>query len=81
MKAKMVYVTKNALINGIEYLQVLETLSPYYVKENVKYGRDFHKGDWFENKDDAIANAEERRMKKLQSLDNQIKKISKLIFQ
>ena len=47
---------------------------------DVAYHQCFHKNEWFENKDDAIANAEERRIKKLKSLDKQVKKISALNF-
>ena len=79
-KTKMVYVTKHALTKGIEYIEVSETFFPYLVKENIRYPRTFRIGDWFENKEDAIKNAEERRIKELQSLDNQMKKISKLKF-
>ena len=80
-KTKMVYVTKYALTKGIEYVEVKETFSPDFVTENIRYPRNFHKGDWFENKEDAIKNAEEMRIKKLQSLDNQMKKISELKFE
>lgn len=80
-KTKKVYVTKNALTKGVEYIEVCETSSPEYVYENIKWGRDFHKNDWFENKEDAIKDAEERRIKKLKSLDKQIKKISALKFE
>ena len=80
-KTKMVYVTKYALTKGIEYVEVKETFFPYLVKENTRFSRNFHIGDWFENKEDAIKNAEERRIKELQSLDNQMKKISKLKFE
>ena len=80
-KTKMVYVTKYALTKGIEYIEVSETIFPDLVKENIRYPRNFHIGDWFENKEDAIKKAEEMRIKKLQSLDNQMKKISKLKFE
>ena len=80
-KTKMVYVTKYALTKGIEYVEVSETFFPYVVKENIKCPRIFHIGDWFENKEDAIKKAEEMKNKKLQSLENQMKKISKLKFE
>ena len=83
-KKKMVYVTKYALTKGIEYVEVKETFFPNLVKENTRFSRfsrNFHIGDWFENKEDAIKNAEERRIKELQSLDNQMKRISKLKFE
>lgn len=77
---KMVYVIKNVLTKGVEYVEVRETMFPNMVVENVKWGRTFHKNDWFENKEDAIKNAEEIRIKKIQSLDKQIKKLSALKF-
>ena len=80
-KTKMVYVTRYALTKGIEYVEVRDTFSPDFVIENAKYPRSFHKGDWFESKEDAIKKAEEMKIKKLQSLDNQFKKISKLKFE
>ena len=80
-KTKMVYVTKYALTKGIEYIEVSETFFPYLVKENIRYPRNFHIGDWFESKEDAIKKAEEMKNKKLQSLENQMKKISKLKFE
>lgn len=80
-KTKMVYVTKYALTKGIEYIEVSETFFPYLVQENIRYPRNFHIGDWFESKEDAIKKAEEMKNKKLQSLENQMKKISKLKFE
>ena len=80
-KTKMVYVTKYALTKGIEYVEVKETIFPDLVQENIRFLRNFRIGDWFENKEDAIKNAEERRIKELQRLDNQMKKISKLKFE
>ena len=80
-KTKMVYVTKYARTKGIEYIEVSETFFPYLVKENIRYPRNFHIGDWFESKEDAIKKAEEMKNKKLQSLENQMKKISKLKFE
>lgn len=79
-KSKMVYATRYALTKGIEYIQVLETSIPYLVQENTKYPRSFLKGDYFDCKEDAVKKAEEMRIKKLKSLDNQIKKLSKLKF-
>ena len=77
----MVYVTKYALTKGIEYVEVKETSYPDFVRENTRFPRNFQKGDWFESKEDAIKKAEEMRIEYLQSLDNQIKKISKLKFE
>lgn len=79
-KTKMVYVTKNALTRGIEYIEVNETSNPDFVVENVRYPRSFFEGEWFENREDAVKKAEELRIKKLQSLDKQMKKMSNLKF-
>ena len=73
-ETKMVYVVKDCLTKGIEYVEIVTTCSSEYVKENIKWGRDFHKNGWFETKEEAIDKAEEIRTKKLQSLDKQMKK-------
>jgi hypothetical protein len=39
-----------------------------------------HKPDWHENKDEAIAKAEDMRKKKIVSLKKQIKKLEELKF-
>lgn len=43
-----------------------------------RWRTDFHKPYWYETKEEAINHCEELRVKKLQSLDKQIKKISKI---
>lgn len=76
-----IYVTKHALTTGITEHEAsisgdASTASfrgdGYW---HFYYGKDFHL-----TKEDAIERAEEMRIKKLQSLDKQIKKISKMKF-
>ena len=78
---KMVYVTKYALSAGIEHIEVITTSSPEYVRENKRYARDFHKGDWFEDKEEARFKAESMRTKKILSLQKQIEKLERLSFE
>lgn len=40
----------------------------------------YHRNQWFENRDDAIANAESRRIKKIDSLNAQLSKLRDLKF-
>ncbi len=75
-----VYITKYALTGGI-----LEK-EGYIVKDNdrmvaIDGYNYYHKPFWHITKEDAIKHAEEMRIKKLQSLDKQIKKISKIKFE
>lgn len=73
-----VFVTKYALSSGIQEVEG-DTTPHGYFNPHGRYGL-YSKGEWFESKQDAIENAEERRIKKLQSLDKQVKKISALKF-
>lgn len=79
-KTKMVYVTKSVLTKGIEYLEVYETSATDYVKENIRWGRDFHKDDWFESKEEAIIRAEIIRYNKILSLKKQLDKLNSIKF-
>lgn len=73
------FITKYALTKGI-----------YEAEGELKDGRltlsdrwqwtSFYKGEFFFTREEAVANAEERRIKKLQSLDKQAKKISAIKF-
>ena len=40
-----------------------------------------NKGDWHKTPEEAIERAEEMRIKKLKSLDKQVKKISAIVFE
>lgn len=72
-----VYITKYALSKGI-FTGEAEIYKEYY-KVKGSYGL-YNKKEAFENKSDAVNNAEERRINKLKSLDKQMKKLSALKF-
>lgn len=75
-----VYITKYALTTGIIEKEVtVDSLTMVTVKTE-RWQTSFHKPFWHETKEEAIKHCEELRIKKLQSLDKQIKKISKLKF-
>ena len=72
------YITKYALTSGIqEYYGVMFADGTFSIPGTFDY---FRKGEFFESREDAENNAEERRIKKLKSLDKQIKRISALVF-
>jgi len=73
-----VYVTKYALTQGI-LIEDAEYLDNGYWKVEGHYSL-YNKNECFTDKESAIKNAEERRIKKLQSLDKQIKKYSAMSF-
>jgi len=74
-----VYVTRYALSDGIQESEGYAMPQGYFNPNN--YSGIYSKGEWFESKDEAIKNAEERRIKKLQSLDKQMKKIAAIKFE
>ena len=77
----LVWITKYALTKGIYQIDAEGSATSTMVVGKVGgYRQCFHKNEWFESKEDAIANAEERRIKKLQSLDKQIKNVSSIKF-
>lgn len=74
-----VFITKYALTGAITEHDVVDYFDGQRVKvkwvgghNNVAY---FPKNDWHHTKDGAIARAEEMRIKKLQALDRQFKKL------
>lgn len=73
-----VWITKYALTKGI-YQEDAEICDEEMIR--VKQVQYFHFGEWHMEKDKAIQKAEEMRIKKLQSLDKQIKKISAMKFE
>lgn len=75
-----VFITKYALTGAITEHEVIDYFDGQRVKvkwvggpNNAAY---FTKDDWHHTKSGAIARSEEMRIKKLQSLDRQIKKLS-----
>lgn len=77
-----VYVTKYALSRGIFPIEA-EITERGYARELAKnrIGHFLGKRHYATTKDEAIAQAEEMRIKKLQSLEQQAKKISALDFE
>lgn len=87
---KKVFSTKNVLVKGIveyvlaEYVEqscacarVFEGCAARVVDNESRTGLTYlTRGEWHHTKDEAIAKAEEIRIKKLQSLDRQMKKLS-----
>lgn len=72
---KKVFVVKYLFTEGIEEVFVKLTSIPDMVVEDKKWGRTFHKGDWFDNKEDAISKAKLMKDKKIKSLEKQISKV------
>ena len=72
------YITKYCLTAGIEEAHGEVRESGYFSVEG-NYNL-FNKNEYFESREDAENNAEERRIKKLKSLDKQIKKVSQIVF-
>lgn len=75
-----VYITKYALTTGIIEKEVTQDSRTMVTVKSDRWSAPFHKPFWHETKEEAIKHCEELRIKKLQSLDKQIKKISKLKF-
>jgi len=73
-----VWVTKYALSGGVEELEGSPTTEGYF-SVNSRYGL-LGRSDWYVRKDQAIADAEARRVKKIASLRKQIAKLEALRF-
>lgn len=76
------YITKYALTTGI-YKTEGTAKDGMFVQPSQGLGTFpcyFHGKEWHLTKEDAIAHAEEMRIKKLKSIDKQMKKISALKF-
>jgi hypothetical protein len=73
-----VFLTRYALTKGIQVADA-EYIDSGYWSVSGHYTL-YSKGDCHTEKESAIAKAEEMRIAKLQSLDKQIKKYSRMIF-
>lgn len=76
------WITKYALTDGIEEMdgEINHIMgSEYFYVKGYRDG--FTKKEYFPNKIDAICNAEERRIKKIKSLEKQIKKLQDMKFE
>lgn len=73
------YVVKYALTVGIQKVQVEDcfNVSPLMIKVGNSY---YHRGDWVTDPAEALRLAEDMRMRKLQSLEKSLKKVSALVF-
>lgn len=76
----IVFITKYALTQGILEIEPKQTHSVNMIGDVNNQYTYYHKPDWHLTKEEAIIRAEEMRIKKLQSLDKQIKRISALKF-
>ncbi len=74
-----VFVTKYWSTAGIQEIEV-EMCDYTMCRDFSRYQSYYHKGDFFYTKDEAIADCENKRRKKLLSLQKQIDKIQKLRF-
>jgi hypothetical protein len=84
-KVKMtVYVTKYALSPSTGIFTKEVEIDPENGlashRESGSVTQFYHKGEYELTREDAVKSAEEMRIKKLKSLDNQIKKVSALKF-
>ena len=79
----IIWVTKYALTQGIIEVDAdaSETNGMASYRPDAKSAINYvHGNDWWARKEDALLRAEEMRIKKLLSLDRQMKKISALTF-
>lgn len=75
------YVSKYALTRGVFGREVRITNSVADMAVTLdQYPMYLHKGDWFLTEEEAKADAENRRKKKIASLKKQIEKLEKLKF-
>lgn len=76
-----VWITKYALTSGIfEINAEVDGAMCSYRRSPEHFQEYAHRDEFHLNEDSAKKKAEDMRIKKLQSLDKQIKKISKLVF-
>ena len=76
------YVTKHALTWGIQQFEV-DHASDGVVSRKGDWGmlNLYHKGEWHRTREDAVARAEQMRLKKIAYLQEQIAKLEALRFQ
>lgn len=76
----IVYVTKYALTQGIKEVAVKETHVGGMVQDAYDRLTYFHKGEYFFTMKEAIQKAEDMRLKKIGSLEKQLKKFKDMNF-
>lgn len=77
------WVTKYALTVGIEEIEVNAKVTEEGVltfRSDEGWHVYLSKGDWHHNKEQAVVKAEDMRIRKIKSLDKQIKKLSAISF-
>lgn len=72
-----IYVTKYALSRGIQNVEVKIDPADTIIHHGYAY---YRKGDWFLTAEEAIADAEARRVKKIASLEKQITALWAKVF-
>lgn len=81
-----VWITKYALTQGIQEDDARESdndiirVDQTIVNCCYQFPHYFHKGEWFKTKEEAIQKAEEMRLKKIKSLEKQLKKLTSMEF-
>ena len=82
-----VWITKYALTEGIiekDDAEICANINPQMISVSWTNGlngrNNFYKGQWFENKEDAILEALRLKRDRIQSLEKQIKKLKNLEF-
>lgn len=79
-----VWITKYALTDGIIERDVEichEVSSTMAEVKNNPYGEYYYKPHWHESREEAIARAEQMRLRKIASLEKQIAKLRELRFE
>jgi hypothetical protein len=80
-----VFITKYALTNGIEEVEMDVILNPEHFDKKCwgkwkGYSQGFYNNDFHLTKDEALNDAEKRRKKKIESLKKQISKLERMTF-
>ncbi len=82
------YVTRYALTVGIKEVEAEEdpALTDYPNMLSVKskngyYGENYHGKDWHRTREEALKNAETKRLKKIDSLKKSLKKLETMKFE
>ena len=73
------YITKYALTKGIIEKECIQRPNDL-IRTTDEYPQYFHANEWFSSKEDAIKKAEQMRVKKLESLNKQVNKLTNLKF-
>jgi len=80
-----VFITKYALTNGIEEVELDVKENPEHFKKSCYgkwkgYSQGFYNDDFHLTKEEALIDAEKRRKKKIESLKKQIQKLERMSF-